>query len=91
MKCVQGRYPDRLLELWELYDENRQSENDSPEVFTDNQLFIVLELANGGTDLESFVFVNAQQSYSIFRQVSSKLVDLFCNCCCFSEIWFNSS
>lgn len=71
VKCVKGRYPSRLLELWELYDEDRDSENDSPEVFSDNQLFIVLELANGGRDLESFVFANAQQCYSIFRQVNN--------------------
>lgn len=69
VRCVQGRYPERLLELWELYNDNRISENDCPDIFTDDQLFIVLELANGGKDLESFVFVNAQQTYAIFEQV----------------------
>lgn len=69
VKCVQGQYPSRLLELWELYDEDRGSENDSPEVFSDDQLYIVLELMNGGKDLESFVFLNAQQCYALFVQV----------------------
>lgn len=69
VRCVQGRYPSRLIELWELYDEDRKSENDSPAIFTSEQLFIVLELANGGKALESFVFTNAQQCYFVFKQV----------------------
>lgn len=72
VKCVQGRYPERLLELWELYNEVRNSENDSPDIFPASQLFIVLELANGGKDLESFTFINSQQSYAIFQQVFIK-------------------
>lgn len=71
IRCVQGRYPDRLLELWELYDEHRGSENDSPEIFDDNQLYIILELANGGKDMEAFIFNNAQQSFALFKQVST--------------------
>lgn len=67
--CVQGKYPERLLELWELYDEDSGSENDSPEIFKEDQLYIVLELANGGKDLEAFVFNNALQAFSVFKQV----------------------
>lgn len=70
IKCVQGCYPDRLIELWELYDEDRGSENDSPEIFGKDQLYIILEFANGGRDLEAFIFNNAQQSYALFKQVS---------------------
>lgn len=69
VKCVQGNYPDRLLDLWELYDETRGSENDSPQMFPKNQQYIVLELANGGEALESYVFNNAQQAYAMFKQV----------------------
>lgn len=71
--CVQGCYPDRLLELWELYDENKNSENDSPEIFLADQLYIVLELANAGQDLEAFQFNNAQQALSVFEQVTCAL------------------
>lgn len=78
VKCVQGQYPSRLLELWELYDEDRGSENDSPEVFSDDQLFVVLELMNGGKDLESFVFTNAQQCYALFGQVMNTLI-VYCS------------
>lgn len=71
--CVQGRYPQHLVDLWELYRENKDSENDHPEIFDDEQLFIVFELVNGGQDLEAFQFHNALQSYSAFLQVSYPL------------------
>lgn len=56
--------------MWELYRDNHGTENDHPEVFPDNQLYIVFELGNAGQDLEAFTFDNAQQSYSAFLQVS---------------------
>ena len=70
VRCTQGNYPDRLVDLWQLYDETKGSENDSPQMFSSDQLYIVLELANGGRDLESFVFNNALQAYAMFKQVS---------------------
>lgn len=45
------------------------SDNDSPKIFKNDQLYIVLELSHGGEDLESFVFNNAQQALSVFTQV----------------------
>lgn len=45
------------------------SENDCPDIFDDDQLYIVLELANAGQDLEGFVFNNARQADSMFQQV----------------------
>ncbi|KAJ8941061.1 hypothetical protein NQ318_006835 [Aromia moschata] len=73
VQCVQGRYPEKLLYLWDLYDETRGSENDSPEIFGDEQLYIVLQLANGGQDLEAFVFNNSVQAYMMFQQVACAL------------------
>ncbi|KAF5290814.1 hypothetical protein FQR65_LT11518 [Abscondita terminalis] len=73
VKCVQGRYPERLLDLWDLYDEIHKSENDSPELFGDDQLYIILELENGGMDMESFLFKNAEEAYSLFKQISYAL------------------
>lgn len=68
--CVQGRYPDHLIDLWELYRDNCGTENDHPEIFPDDQLYLIFELANGGQDLEAFTFQNALQSYSAFIQVN---------------------
>lgn len=69
--CVKGRYPQHLIDLWELYRENKDSENDHPEIFDEDQVYIVFELANGGDDLEAFEFRNALQAYSAFLQVST--------------------
>lgn len=66
---MRGKYPDRLIELWELWEESRGSDNDHPEIFDEDQLYVVLELANGGNDMESFVFKNAQQAYALVTQV----------------------
>ncbi|CAH1173743.1 unnamed protein product [Phaedon cochleariae] len=68
--CVRGHYPEKLLDLWELFEETRGSENDCPDLFGDDQLYIVLELENAGSDLEAFVFNNALQAYSMFKQVA---------------------
>ncbi|XP_060525711.1 serine/threonine-protein kinase haspin homolog [Cylas formicarius] len=73
VRCVQGRYPEELLELWELFDETRGSENDSPIMFQDDQLYIVFESSYGGTDLESFLFDDASQAFSVITQVALTL------------------
>lgn len=70
VRCVQGRYPEHLIDLWELYRDNYQTDNDHPKIFDDDQLYIVFELASGGQDLEAFQFTNALQSKSAFQQVS---------------------
>jgi hypothetical protein len=45
------------------------SENDSPRMFKEDQLYIILVLAFGGCDLEAHFFTTAEQSHSIFIQV----------------------
>ncbi|XP_068086013.1 uncharacterized protein Haspin isoform X5 [Anabrus simplex] len=71
--CVQGKYPSRLLSLWFEFDKEKGSENDAPDVFSDEQLFIVLELAHAGTDLESYVLNSAEQALAVFVQVTNSL------------------
>ena len=66
---MQGKYPETLLQLWNRYDEEKESDNDHPEIFGDQQLYVVLELEFAGKDLESFVFTNAEQSYYALLQV----------------------
>ncbi len=73
IRLVEGRYPAHLLELWKDYDMRRESDNDCPDVFRDDQLYVVFELANGGTDLEAHVFKNAEESFSAFKQVALSL------------------
>lgn len=70
VRCVYGTYPSRLLDLWDLYDECKGSENDNPAILPIDQQYIVLELANAGQDLESYQFNNAEQAYALFKQVA---------------------
>lgn len=64
-----GKYPQKLIEHWNTFDNEKKSENDCPSMFGSDQLYISLELGNGGKDLEAFVFQNAEESESIFIQV----------------------
>lgn len=73
VRLIEGRYPAHLLALWNQYDQYQGSDNDCPDVFGEQQLYIVFELANSGTDLEAFQFKNAEQSFSAFKQVSISL------------------
>lgn len=70
VKLVSGCYPKYLVDQWELYDEIKGSENDSPTLFDEDQLYVVLELANGGQDIESYQFRDARMAFSIFIQVN---------------------
>lgn len=70
VKCVYGSYTSRLLDLWDLYDECKGSENDNPAILPPDQQYIVLELANAGQDLESYQFNNAEQAHALFLQVA---------------------
>lgn len=73
VRCVEGRYPSHLITLWDEYKDRKGTENESPSIFNDDQLYVVFELENCGLDLEAFLFKNANQSYSIFMQVISIL------------------
>lgn len=69
VRLVKGSYPMHLLKLWDEYDSRKVSDNDRPDVFDSEQLYIVFELKNCGIDLEAHVFKNAEQSHSAFKQV----------------------
>ena len=70
---TEGRYPNTLLEKWDAYDSEKGSENDRPDdaLFKDcqDQKFVVLELKNGGQDLENVTLLNAAQGFAVFQQV----------------------
>ncbi|XP_078050316.1 haspin isoform X2 [Augochlora pura] len=73
VKCLKGRYPKKLVDLWTIYDEEKHSENDCPSMFNENQLYIILELGHGGQDLEAFVFPTAEEAYALFIQAALAL------------------
>eukprot|EP00095_Tigriopus_kingsejongensis_P000353 maker-scaffold1125_size61249-snap-gene-0.14 protein:Tk00353 transcript:maker-scaffold1125_size61249-snap-gene-0.14-mRNA-1 annotation:"haspin-like protein" len=68
---TEGCYPERLLALWDDFDEERGSENDrpGPELLPMDQKFVALVFSNGGKDLEASELTNASRALSIFNQV----------------------
>ena len=60
------------------FDEARNSENDNPIMFGEDQQFIVFEYANGGTDMEHYTFRNAAQvrMKGILQMTSYKINDV---------------
>ncbi|XP_025421593.1 myb-like protein D [Sipha flava] len=69
ISCVQGKYPTHLIDLWEQYNNEKGSDNDNPHILPDNQVYIVLEMVNGGIDVESYIFNSAYQSLFAFLQI----------------------
>ncbi|XP_052889733.1 serine/threonine-protein kinase haspin homolog [Anopheles moucheti] len=69
VRCLVGRYPERLVDLWDEYDNKHGTENDSPAEFPNDQLYIAFETAFGGADLDGYRFKNAQQAFSIYAQI----------------------
>ncbi|KAK9928650.1 hypothetical protein M0R45_025774 [Rubus argutus] len=48
-------------------------ENDHPEAFSANQLYVLFILEHGGEDLESFVLLNFDEARSLVVQVTAAL------------------
>jgi len=45
------------------------SDNDNPNILPKDQIFMILEMENGGIDVENFIFNSADQSLFAFLQV----------------------
>ncbi|XP_054143311.1 serine/threonine-protein kinase haspin [Melozone crissalis] len=73
--CVQGAYPRYLLQAWDKFHEETGSENDRPDFFGAQQLFMVLEFEFGGRDLERMrsSFSSVASARSILHQVTASL------------------
>ncbi|RZF34386.1 hypothetical protein LSTR_LSTR008925 [Laodelphax striatellus] len=67
--CFQGEYPKFLLDLWDKYHKENVSENDSPDIFPQDQLYISLKMSHGGGDIQNHLFSSARQSYYTVVQV----------------------
>ncbi|XP_076026351.1 uncharacterized protein haspin [Genypterus blacodes] len=53
LHCVRGGYPPSFLQAWDAFDQRKGSENDRPDFFLKEQVFIILEFEFGGVDLEN--------------------------------------
>ncbi|KAH3677052.1 hypothetical protein WICMUC_001958 [Wickerhamomyces mucosus] len=63
---VKGVYPSRLLKLWDNYDGSNASNNKRPDRYTNDQLYLIMELEFGGLDLEKFLIHSWQDASKIF-------------------------
>ncbi|CAG9854776.1 unnamed protein product [Phyllotreta striolata] len=70
IQCVRGKYPEALIELWDEFQETYGSKNDCPDMFADDQLYVIFQMKYGGRDLESFQFFDAKQAYSVIQQIA---------------------
>ncbi|XP_062864997.1 uncharacterized protein haspin [Trichomycterus rosablanca] len=75
LHCVRGRYPDALLSAWDRFHQEKESENDRPDFFSEEQLFVILEFEFGGSDLENMSgkLSSLAQAKSILHQVTAAL------------------
>ncbi|XP_068583181.1 serine-rich adhesin for platelets [Cebidichthys violaceus] len=75
LHCVQGRYPPEFLNAWDTFDQQKGSENDRPDFFQTDQLFIILEFEFGGADLENSngALASLVVAKSILHQVTAAL------------------
>ncbi|XP_064872818.1 serine/threonine-protein kinase haspin-like [Oncorhynchus nerka] len=75
LHCVKGCYPPSLLKAWDSFNTQRGSENDRPDFFNDEQLFLILEFEFGGRDLENSngQLVSVMVAKSILHQVTAAL------------------
>ncbi|XP_037736370.1 serine/threonine-protein kinase haspin [Chelonia mydas] len=73
--CVQGAYPKHLLKAWDKYHELNGSENDRPDLFGEQQLFMVLEFEFGGNNLENMrnQLNSVATAKSLLHQVTASL------------------
>ncbi|XP_078527561.1 serine/threonine-protein kinase haspin [Lissotriton helveticus] len=73
--CVKGSYPKHLLQAWDNYNQDKGSENERPDFFGDDQLFIILEFEFGGRDLENMKneLTSVHSAKSILHQLTAAL------------------
>ncbi|XP_056309403.1 uncharacterized protein LOC130221100 [Danio aesculapii] len=75
LHCVRGCYPEALLKAWDKFDHQKGSENDRPDFFDAEQLFLILEFEFGGSDLENMngKLSSMAQAKSVLHQVTASL------------------
>ncbi|CAK6972198.1 uncharacterized protein haspin isoform X1 [Scomber scombrus] len=75
LHCVRGCYPPDFMKAWDTFDRKKCSENDRPDFFQHDQLFIILEFEFGGADLENSngTLASLVVAKSILHQVTAAL------------------
>ncbi|WBW71809.1 haspin related kinase Hrk1 [Schizosaccharomyces osmophilus] len=70
---VKGTYPSILIEEWDKYDLQKESENERPNRYHSSQLYCILCLNHSGTDLEHVELSNWFEAWLIFNKTMKVL------------------
>ncbi|KAK7207033.1 hypothetical protein BZA70DRAFT_234522 [Myxozyma melibiosi] len=70
---VKGEYPEHLLTLWDQYADLKESENERPDFYDEEQKFCIVMLQNGGTDLEHFKLKSWREAATVFWRVAKSI------------------
>jgi hypothetical protein len=70
---AQGEYPAFLLKSWDSYAKTHVVENDRPDSFPAEQLYVVMAAENAGSSLENYQFSSVEEAVSVVGQVAGAL------------------
>ncbi|CAO3575194.1 unnamed protein product [Mortierella alpina] len=70
---VRGRYPKPLLAAWDRFRKANGTESWRPDIYPKNQLYCIILLPYGGTDLEHCPLANWKQAWSVLTQIAASL------------------
>jgi serine/threonine-protein kinase haspin len=73
LALCKGEYPDLLLESWDTYTKTHRTENDRPDKFPSEQLYVLMATENAGTALEDYTFSSVEEALSVIRQIAGAL------------------
>lgn len=73
MAVCKGPYPEYLLDAWDTFDFSHDSDNDRPDVFKDDQLYLLFAAENAGVPISDYVYHSYEEFHSIIAQVAGTL------------------
>ncbi|KAK9479967.1 hypothetical protein V1514DRAFT_303706 [Lipomyces japonicus] len=79
---VRGAYSSTLLDLWDIFAKEKQSENDRPDFYDNDQLYCVIVLKHAGTDLENFELKSWTEAAIVFWKTAKILAEAE------QKVWF---
>ncbi|KAJ3412225.1 hypothetical protein HDV05_001085 [Chytridiales sp. JEL 0842] len=73
VSICKGPYPDDLLEAWDCWEAEKGTYNERPSEFPPDELYAVLVLRNGGSDLEHYKLRKWSAARSLLLQLTLSL------------------
>ncbi|KAF9951776.1 hypothetical protein BGZ72_006777 [Mortierella alpina] len=70
---VRGKYPKPLLAAWDRFRKANGTESWRPDIYPKNQLYCIILLPYGGTDLEHCPLASWKQAWSVLTQIAASL------------------